>query len=365
MTMLAARAHRDSDSVHLEQVSIPTPEDHEVVVKVVSAGLAPGMMKLLAMGAFKHLPTTLGHEAAGTIHAVGNSVDGLAVGTRVRVHPNLNCRNCIYCRTDRDMMCAQQAMIGFAAFSAVELPLYARYHDGALAEYIRVPHWLIDPLPDNVNFDVGAKVHDLANAMRILKVIDTPAASTVVITAATGNMGTATVALAERFGIGRLILVGRSAERLEPVAGLAGSVAVETIALEELGDDWESTNALTGRIRAMVPDGADAVVDYSPSGAASAQALTALATGGTLAHMGGSTAPLMIPLIAIMTNCWRLVGTRACTRNDAQEILRLLGAGTLDVDHLITHRFALSDTVRAITEMQTRTQPMWMTVVNP
>src|SRR5882757_8701400 len=125
--MLAARAHQGSDEISVEKIPVPQPSPIDVIVKVASAGLAPGMMNLLRMGAFKHLPTTLGHEAAGTIAAVGDQVVGVTVGDRVRVHPNLNCRSCSYCRTDRDMMCAQQAMLGHAAFGAGPLPLYDEY----------------------------------------------------------------------------------------------------------------------------------------------------------------------------------------------------------------------------------------------
>lgn len=365
MTMLAARAHKGTDTLTMEQIDVPEPGDDDVVVKVVSAGLAPGMMKLLHSGAFKHLPTTLGHEAAGTVSAIGSNVTDFSVGDRVRVHPNLNCRHCEYCRSDRDMMCPQQAMMGHAAFSPVQMPLYERYHDGGLAEFVRAPHWQLDHLPDSVSFDVGAKVHDLANAMRILKLIDIPQGATVAITAATGTMGTATIKLAEHFGIARLILVGRSAERLEAVAALAGRVHVDTIALEDLAQDWETSNGLTGAIRRITPTGVHAVVDYTPSGAATAQSMAALATGGTLAHMGGNQSPLMLPAIALMVNCWRFVGTRACTRSDAVEVLKMLDSGLLDVEELITDRYQLSDTLDAIDDMQRRDRPMWMTVVNP
>ncbi|MEU4317737.1 alcohol dehydrogenase catalytic domain-containing protein [Nocardia fluminea] len=365
MTMLAARAHQGSHSLTLERVPIPAPGPLDVVVKVVSAGLAPGMMTLLKRGAFKHLPTTLGHEAAGTVAAVGDQVTDVAVGDRVRVHPNLNCRTCDYCRTDRDMMCAQQAMIGHAAFSPAPMPLYERYHDGGLAEYVRVPHWLIDQLPTSVSFDVAAKVHDLANAVRILKCAQLPLGATVVTTAATGTMGTATVKLAEHFGISRLVLVARSADRLEPVARLAGSVAVDTVALDELPDDWESTGGLTRRLRELVPAGADAVADFIPTGVATAQAMGALRTGGVLAHMGGNATPLAVSPSALMVNCWRFVGTRACTRSDAEQVLALLGSGALTVDELITQRFALADVATAVDAMINRKEPMWMTVVNP
>ncbi|MEU3525798.1 hypothetical protein AB0E62_18340 [Streptomyces sp. NPDC038707] len=47
---------------------------------------------------------------------------------------------------------------------------------------------LLDLLPDHVSFDLGAKVHDLANALRALKLAAPRPGSAVVVTAATGTM---------------------------------------------------------------------------------------------------------------------------------------------------------------------------------
>src|SRR5258705_8872531 len=114
--MLAARAHQGSDEISVEKIPVPQPSPIDVIVKVASAGLAPGMIHLLRMGAFKHLPTTLGHEAAGTVAAAGPEVRGIAVGGRGPGHPYLNCRACAHRPSDREMMCAQQGMLGHAAF---------------------------------------------------------------------------------------------------------------------------------------------------------------------------------------------------------------------------------------------------------
>ncbi|MGH3633732.1 MAG: alcohol dehydrogenase catalytic domain-containing protein [Mycobacterium sp.] len=363
--MLAVRAHPNATVLELEKVPVPEPGPNDVLIKVASAGLAPGMMAMLAIGAFKHLPTTVGHEAAGTVEAVGDDADPGLLGQRVRVHPMLSCRSCPYCRADREQMCTEAAMIGHAGFGSGPMTLYARYHDGGLAEYIRVPQWLVDVLPDNVSFDVGAKVHDLGNAVRALKQAALALGGTLVITAATGTMGTATIKLARFFGAGRLILVGRSAERLEAVRPLAAPVSVETIALEELSADWASTQELTSRIRALVPRGADAVTDYLAVSAAGAQSLAALATGGTLVHMGGNLTPFAIPPALLMLQLWRIVGTRACTRSDTDEVLTLLGTGALSAEDLITHHFPLAGVLDGIATMQKRADPIWMAVVKP
>ncbi|HEX2312458.1 MAG TPA: alcohol dehydrogenase catalytic domain-containing protein [Thermomonospora sp.] len=366
--MLAARAYEGTGGLRLEKLPVPEPGPHDVLVRVASAGLAPGIMKLLARGAFRFLPTTPGHEIAGTVTAVGAEVpeaDGALLGRRVRVHPVLSCRNCAYCRTDREQMCAESAMIGHAAFGTGSLKLYERYHDGGLAEYVRVPSWLVDVLPDGVSTDVGAKVHDLGNAVRALRCAALPEGGTLVITAATGTMGTATIKLAPFHGAGRLVLVGRSAERLDALRPLAGSLPVETVALDDLPEGWEQEDGLTRRIRELVPGGPEAVIDYLPQGPGTGQALGSLATGGTLVHMGGNATPLPFDIRVIMHRCWRVVGTRSCTRSDTAAVLELLASGALRADDLITHRFALTDVNDAVAAMNDRREPMWMSVVRP
>ncbi|WP_439680805.1 zinc-dependent alcohol dehydrogenase [Embleya sp. MST-111070] len=363
--MKAARAHRGSDVLRLEKVPVPQVGEHDVLVRVAAAGLAPSTMKLLAAGMFRHLPTIPGHEAAGTVERVGAGVDPALLGKRVRVHPMLSCGFCEYCASDRQQMCAEAAMIGQGAFGTGALELYARYHDGGLAEFVRAPHWLIDEIPDNVGFDLAAKVHDLGNAVRALKCAGTPTGATVVITAATGTMGTASIVLAEHFGIDRLILVGRSAERLRAARGLVPHLRADTIALEDLGPDWPTTAGLTARIRELVPGGPQAVLDYLPAGPGGEQALRSLANGGVFVHMGGNPAPIAIPMRETMLGCWRFVGTRACTRGDTDTVLRLLASAELRAEQLITHRFALDDIDIALTALSERHEPMWMGVIRP
>jgi threonine dehydrogenase-like Zn-dependent dehydrogenase len=364
-TMTAARAHRGRPGLALERIAVPRPGPGEVLVRVAAAGIAPGMMKLLERGRFRHLPTTPGHEVAGTVVAAGSEDAAAWMGRRVRVHPMLTCGECVYCRTDREQMCADAAMLGHAAMGNGPMPLYARYHDGGLADYVVAPASLVDPLPDNVSFEVGAKVHDLANAVRALQCAALPESGRLVITAATGTMGTASIKLARFFGAKQLVLVGRSAERLAAVRRLAGSLPVRTVALDELAAGWESGEGLATRLRDLLPQGADAVLDFLPGGPASAQVVSALASGGSFVHMGGSDLQLPFPLRVLMHNCWRIVGTRSCTRSDGRAVLDLLARAELQVDELITHRFSLADIATALAATGSREEPMWMTVVHP
>ena len=362
--MLAARAYEGETELRLEEIERPVAGTGEVVIEVVSAGLAPGVLAQWERGMYPILPRTLGNEAAGTIAELGEGVTGLAVGDRVRLHPNLSCRACDYCLTDREQMCSAHSIIGQGLYGPEAMPLYTRYHHGGLAEFVLAPSWAVDPLPDAISFDVAAKVHDVADALRAWKVAAPPPGATVVFTAATGTVGTAAVRMARFFGVRRLIAVARSSERLQQVRDLDPDL-VETVAFDELGDDWGEQRALTGAIRAKAPGGVDAVIDFLPEGPGTWQAVAALRTGGTAVLMGSNTIMPPLPTIAVMVNCWRIAGTRGCTREDARQVLRWLEDGVLDVEDLITHRFELSDIAAATRTVRERSEPTWMVVVHP
>jgi D-arabinose 1-dehydrogenase-like Zn-dependent alcohol dehydrogenase len=249
--MMGLRANEGEVKARLEGIDVPDVGDQDVLIKVMSAGLAPRMIALLEMGRLKPLPMTLGHEAAGTVAAVGKAVRAFKPGDRVRLHPTMSCERCIYCTTDRQQMCDRAAMIGFAAFGS-PVEGYQRYRHGGLADFIRVPHAQVDHLPDNVSFDVGAKLHDLANAVRCLKSADLPVGATVVVLAPTGTMGTATIKLARHFGVARLVLIGRSTERLEALRKLT-EIKTDIVAVDRLGEDWVKSKALARTVAQLLP----------------------------------------------------------------------------------------------------------------
>jgi threonine dehydrogenase-like Zn-dependent dehydrogenase len=362
--MWALRANAGEAKPRLEQIDIPEVGAGDVLIKVGAAGLAPGMITLLERGLLKPLPMTLGHEAAGTVAAVGNPVSGFKVGDRVRLHPTMSCGRCAKCVTDRQQMCESAAMMGFVAFGARPVDAYDTYRNGGLAEYVKAPQAQVDHLPDNVSAEVGAKVHDLANAVRCLKSAELPAGATVIVLAPTGTMGTATLKIAPYFGIARLVLVGRNAARLEALRTLA-NIKTDIIAADRLGEDWAKSQALARAVAQLLPQGADAVIDYVPHGTDFWQALSGLAVGGRFVHMGGNPSAFPMPMIALLQKCWTIVATRNHSRSDVRLVLDLLASGRVKVDDLITHRFRLSDIDAAISAFRSRDLPIWMGVVNP
>ncbi len=363
-TMLAARAYAGESELRLEQVPRPSAGPGDVVIKVESAGLTNGLIHLWHRGMFPILPRTLGHEAAGTVAEIGSNVEGFEIGDRVRLHPNLSCRHCENCLSNREQFCDQASVLGHAVFGVNARPLYERYLDGALADYVRAPAWAVEPLPDVISFEVGARLHDVADGLRTLRVAAPPPGATVVVTAATGVLGSAIVKLAPLFGIQRLIAVGRSRERLELTRQLAPNL-VDILPLEELEKDWGQTQGLTKAIRGMVPTGPDVVLDFFDSGPGTWQAIAALKTGGTATLMAPNLSTPHVPTMAFIAGGWRVVGTRSCTRLDGQTVSDWAERGLLRLDDLITHRFALADIGAATAVVEKRLEPTWMVMVTP
>lgn len=359
--MKALRAADHTSGLHLEEIPIPETRPDDVLIQVHAAGVTPGALRLLEMGRAR-TPSTVGHEIAGIITKTGERVPAeLAVGTRVRVSPVLSCRQCEYCTSAREHMCDEGAMIGFGQIGHSS-PLYERYHDGGVAEYARVPYWNVDILPGNISFAIAAKVHDVATGLYSLERANLPKESVLLVTAASGTMGAVTLRLAQELGIKKVLLVGRSRERLE---GMKSLTTVETAVVVTSNENGElDQQTLLESLRVAAPNGVDAIVDYLPSGGLIAKMLPILKTAGTLVHMGSNASPLPVPLALVMGKCWAIVGCRGHAREHQNKIIQWLTEGKLSVDDLITHRFPFSDVENVIKRIEDRQEPMWLTVID-
>jgi len=196
--------------------------------------------------------------------------------------------------------------------------------------------------------------------MRALKLAELPPGGTLVVTAATGAMGVATIALARYFGVSKVVALGRNSSRLESVEALDPEL-ITTVTFA----DEDAPPAIIGAVRAADPAGAHAVIDFLPEGPGLAKVFGAIRYGGRIVHMGMNTAPFPLPQAALAFNCISYIGSRNGTRKDALDATRILAANPGQFERLITHRFKLSEAADAKAQLRSRSEPMWMAVVNP
>ena len=121
-TMQAARLHEVGAPLRIDTVPVPQPGPGQVLIEVEACGLCGTDIHLAVAGDIpvSRVPIILGHEAAGTIAALGEGVGGFTIGQRVALFPSAICGKCRFCRAGRESLCeATQA--------------YGMSEDGALA----------------------------------------------------------------------------------------------------------------------------------------------------------------------------------------------------------------------------------------
>ncbi|MBV9101366.1 MAG: alcohol dehydrogenase catalytic domain-containing protein [Candidatus Dormibacteraeota bacterium] len=365
-TMLAARAHPGEQFFRLEQVDIPAPAAHEVVVRVRAASVTRGLLALWYFTPYIELPSTLGHEAAGEVAAVGPGVTGLREGQRVLVHSALTCGICRACLAGDDTLCENLSVMGYGLYGEGGRDRYRRYKDGGLAEYMLVPALNVSLLPDSVSFDVAAKIGTIAGSLGALRATCPQAGDSLAVVAATGAAGTAAVLCAPLLGLDPVIAVSRTPDSLRRTAQVTGDHLV-SVATSELDADWTERGKLTQRLQQLSGDGGlDAVVDFMPLGLdETVQAIEALRPGGRAVLVGGNQVRLPLAYGQLMRNQWSVRGFRGTPRAAEREVLQHIAAGTIDPTPLITHRYPLRDVNDAVRRVHNREDSPLFVVINP
>jgi len=136
------------EDLRIEERPIPTPSEHQLLIKVHTVGICGSDVHYLTHGAIGPFvvkaPMVLGHESSGIVMGMGKKVEGFEIGDRVALEPGVGCRRCEPCKTGRYNLCPDMA---FAATPPV---------DGTLCRYVAYDADFCYKLPDNMTMEEGA-----------------------------------------------------------------------------------------------------------------------------------------------------------------------------------------------------------------
>lgn len=115
------RLHGKGD-IRIETRHVALPGPGEVLLAMAAGGICGSDLHYFQDGGFGPIrvrePIILGHEASGTVLAVGSDVVGLAKGARVAVNPSRPCLDCEFCNEGLFTHCLNMRFNG----SAMRLP---------------------------------------------------------------------------------------------------------------------------------------------------------------------------------------------------------------------------------------------------
>ncbi len=144
--MQAAVLKNDMQIV-IEEVPTPDPGPNQVQIRVNWASIC-GTDLHIYMGEFKDrvkYPRILGHEFAGVVESVGNSVQTLKPGDRVTVDPIIWCNQCPACLNGQNNVCINLKLLGIE-------------YNGGFADYAVAGADKVFKIPDSVSMRDAALI---------------------------------------------------------------------------------------------------------------------------------------------------------------------------------------------------------------
>jgi 2-desacetyl-2-hydroxyethyl bacteriochlorophyllide A dehydrogenase len=137
--------------INIEEMNRPQPAENEVLLKVHMAGICGSDYSIFTGKMPVNYPVVPGHEAVGTIEAVGKGVKKLQPGQRATIHPNYFCGQCLPCRKGLTNVCLSKTRLGIDI-------------NGVFAEYAAIPEDALYALPDSLPDEVAVFTEPLSVA---------------------------------------------------------------------------------------------------------------------------------------------------------------------------------------------------------
>ncbi|HEY8475624.1 MAG TPA: Zn-dependent alcohol dehydrogenase [Chloroflexota bacterium] len=164
MKTRAAILYEYNTPLVVEEVDLADPGPGEVLVKVGATGVCHSDLHIIKGEWTRPLPTVLGHEAAGTVVACGEGVDGLRPGQKVIFSFRPNCGHCFYCHQGHPVLCeGRQSPYGTFLDGRTRLskngqPIYHMARVASFAEHAVTLAEQLVPIPDEMPLPPAALI---------------------------------------------------------------------------------------------------------------------------------------------------------------------------------------------------------------
>ena len=319
---------------------VPRPDLAEALVKVEAVAICGTDLEILHRG----LPAmvdgkppfdcqhVIGHEYAGTVVAVGSTVDEFSIGDRVVAEVHAGCGRCERCREGMYTSCLNYSnrAKGHRANGFTT--------DGAFAEYALNHVNTLFPLPAHISFEEATLVVTAGTSMYGLDVLGGLIAGEGVVVTGPGPIGLLGVAVAKALGADPVILTGTRDRRLELGKKLGADHVVNARREDAVAAVRRITN---GR-------GVHFVVECSGAPEALNQAAQMVNRGGRICLAAFPQHPVPVDLASLARNNIYVFGIRGEGQSATHRAMALMKQRRFDARLIHTHTFSLDELPTAL-----------------
>jgi L-iditol 2-dehydrogenase len=308
--------HNNKD-IKIEEIPTPKPGPKEMLVKVHSCGICGS--DIVEWYRLPRAPLVQGHEIGAEVVEVGKSIKNYRPGDRLMIAPKVPCLSCYYCKNGHYPVC----------------PHVKERLPGGFAQYILVPKALVEKgtyrLPDSISYDQSTFIEPLACVVRSLNLAGIKKGRTILVMGC-GMSGLLHVKLAKTKKW-TIIATDINKTRLE----FAAKIGADQV--------FDASENVPERLTAELGRKADVVVLCTSALSAIDQAWKCVDKGGCLVFFAvpGPEKQVTVPINDFWTKEIKILTSYYCGPPDITEAIKLLEAGTIEVDDLITHRLPLKD----------------------
>jgi L-iditol 2-dehydrogenase len=332
---------------HLEIANLPdpTPGHNEVLVSVAACGICGSDVHGYDGSTGRRIPPiVMGHEAAGTIAALGAGVSGFAEGDRVTFDSTIFCGACNNCRRGDVNLCDHRQVLG------VSCAEFRR--PGAFAEYVAVPSHILYRLPKNLSFNEAAMLEAVSVALHGVSLAHVAADCSALVLGA-GMIGLLTLQALRAAGCSTIYVADLDSTRLK-LAQEVGASAVLSSEKDVVGQVMQ----LTGGV------GVDLVIEAVGRNETVKASIESVRKGGTVVLVGNISPEVTLPLQKVVTRQIRLQGSCA-SAGEYPRAIELLANGTIQVKPFITAVASLEEGPRWFERLYAREPNLMKVILTP
>jgi threonine dehydrogenase-like Zn-dependent dehydrogenase len=325
MSKMIAAKFEGEGIMNFREVEVPRAlVGNQVVIKVLAAAICGTDLHIMAVPQSHpcDVGTIFGHECIAEVYEIGPDVTGFKPGDRVAVDPIIPCGTCPSCKSGHYNMCVSLKALGVQV-------------DGVFAPFCLTTADKLYPVSKELPLEKAVFIEMLACIMNGVKRIKMLPGLSVAIFGA-GPIGLAFAAVMKSFGAGRVILVEMMPRRID--------FARQHAEADEVIDS--SKENLVERVRQTTGSGADIVIDTV--GILFKEAIDIVRHEGQILLFGiNDHVKREILQFDLIRKEVTVVASYA-THHSFPMAINMLTTGVVNLDSLLTHKFALKDLAQGI-----------------